>query len=432
MKRRLAAVLAGSASLVAAWLGLGRADAQRLDPRRPAAFVVGAPRGPSPTLRGDARRSGATAALLPAGTLRVAWRKVIGTPVEHPALAGEGGTIAVLTTRGDVVFLDASGEERGRASSGLTAVGPPTMTSDGTVLFLSGAGDAVGVRRASPRPRFVARIGGERNMRAAPLSLDDGGAVVATLTDLVLLDSEGNVRARTTLPEAPAAPLLAEGDRVLAVITSGAVLAWTPGREPVRLGSFGAPIDGGAALGGNGALLGVIDGNHLVELDLARGIRTTRSLSAQGLYLGPPTVRTATADAGATVLATLLLQTPSRGFVVTLDPAGQELARAGVATFVPATLGDGGLAPLTARPHVPPLVDARGVVAFAAPEGQVGTVKPDGSVEVLGESPCTQGGTTGRVAGLTGAGAGAFVVTCENGVVAGITGTGRPGAAPGD
>ncbi len=149
---------------------------------------------------------------------------------------------------------------------------------------MSSAGDAVGIRRTSPRPRFVTRIGGERNVRSAPLSLDDGGVVVATGSDLVVLDSEGLVRSRVSLPETPAAPLLASGDRVIAVTSTGAVYGWTPGRE---LGSFGAPIDGGAALADANTLLAVIEGNHLVELDLARGARSTRSIATQGLYLGP-------------------------------------------------------------------------------------------------------------------------------------------------
>ncbi|MEO7092873.1 MAG: hypothetical protein ABI175_06455, partial [Polyangiales bacterium] len=268
-------LLGGSLVVVAALVH--DADAQRLDPRRPSVFVVGPPGGASPTNRGDARRTGAAKEALPSGLLHIAWRKTIGLTIEQPALVGPDGTLAVVTGRGDVVFLDELGEEKGRASSGTTSVGPATMTSDGTVVFLSSAGDAIGVRRSSARPRFVTRIGGERNARAAPLSLDDGGVVVATATDLVVLDSEGNVRSRVSLPEAPSAALLSSGDKVIAVTSTGAVYGWTPGREPVRLGSFGAPIDGGAALADATTLLAVIEGNHLVELDLARGARASRS-----------------------------------------------------------------------------------------------------------------------------------------------------------
>lgn len=421
-RRALAALgLAGVAVAIAG--SIRHAEAQRIDPRRPAVFVVGAPGGASPTLRGDAHRTGTTKEVLPTGLLRIAWKKTLGLAIDQPALVGPDGMLAVVTVaRGEVIFLDADGEEKGRVSTGSASAGPATMTSDGTVVFTTSVGDAVGVRRASARPRFVTRIGGERNVRAAPLSLDDGGVVVATATDLVVLDAEGNVRARVSLPETPAAPLLASGDKVISVTSTGAVYGWTPGREPVRLGSFGAPVDGGAALADPSTLVAVIEGNHLVELDLARGARTSRSVSAQGLYLGPASVRPGT---GGSALATLLALTPNRGFVVTIDPGGQETARAPIASLTPATLADGGAAPLTAQnapAHTGPLVDARGAIAFAATDGHVGVVGPDGAVDTLAELICSRSVKSPGVAGLTPFGRGAFAVTCESGAIAKISG----------
>ena len=49
------------------------------------------------------------------------------------------------------------------------------------------------LREACAVRGYVTRIGGERNARAAPLSLDDGGVVLATSADLVVIDAEGNV-----------------------------------------------------------------------------------------------------------------------------------------------------------------------------------------------------------------------------------------------
>jgi hypothetical protein len=431
----MVALAAGSVSAAVLAGSIRPAAAQRVDPRRPSVLVVGPPGGPSPTVRGDARRTGTTADVLPSGQLRIAWRKTLGLNIDQPALVSSDGTIAVVTaTRGDVIFLDGDGEEKSRVSAGASSAGGATMTSDGTVVFTTSAGDAVGIRRpngasrgvatgfaaAAQGPRFVTRIGGERNPRSSPISLDDGGVVVATATDLVVLDAEGNVRARVSLPESPAAPLLASGDKVIAVTTTGAVYGWTPGREPVRLGSFGAPIDGGAALVDATTLLAVIEGNHLVELDLARGARTSRSIAAQGLYLGPPSVR---ATAGGGTLATLLAETASRAFVVSVDGTGQETARAPVATLTPKTLADGGAAPLVAAAHTGPLVDARGAVAFAAPEdGHIGVVGPEGAVDTLGELICTRTTRSSGVAGLTPLGRGAFAVTCESGAIAKVVG----------
>ncbi len=411
-------------ALPAVFVGLGViglaavAQAQRIDPRRPAVLVVGAPAGPAPMVRVDARRSGLARTALPSGTLRIAWRKTTGLTLDQPALSGADGTLAVISVRGDVTYLDDDGEERATVKVGAAQVGPAAMTSDGTVVFATTAGDVIGVRRTSAQPRFTTRIGGERNVRAAPLPLDDGGVVVATMTDLVVLDAEGNVRARVTLPEAAAAPLVAAGDRIVTVTTSGTVFGWAPGREPVRLGSFGAPVDGGVALAGN-ALLGVIEGNQLAEVDLARGARSTHSIAPAGLYLGPPAVR---AGAGGANVTTLLGLTPSRGFVLSFDPSGQELLRAPIATLTPVTLPDGGAPPVVAPPHVGPIVDASGAVAFAATDGHVGIVGPDGAVDTLGEVLCAKGIRSG-VVGLSPFGKGAFAVTCDGGVVAKVSGT---------
>lgn len=435
MKRVALAAVAVAAAL-ACLATLRSAGAQRVDPRRPSVFVVGPPGGASPTARGDGRRTGTTKEVLPSGLLRIAWRKTIGLTIDQPALTAPDGTIAVVASqKGDVIFIDADGEEKSRGSAGTAAAGPATMTSDGTVVFTTSAGDAVGIRRTSPRPRFVTRIGGERNVRSAPLSLDDGGVVVATITDLVVLDAEGNVRSRVSLPETPAAPLLSNGDKVIAITSTGAVYGWTPGREPVRLGSFGAPIDGGAALADASTLVAVIEGNHLVELDLGRAARASRAIAAQGLYLGPPSVRPV---AGGGSLATLLSYGQTRAFVVTVDPGGQETARAPIATVTPVTLPDGGVAALTAPAHTGPLVDARGAVAFAAPDGHVGVVGPEGAVDTIGELICSKTSRTSGVAGLTALGRGAFAVTCESGAVAKITGpeaeslrrSGSTGTAP--
>ena len=414
--RGLAAAVAFAAAGATAFALVPRASAQRIDPRRAAVLVVGSPRGSSPMFRVDARRSGATHETLPGSPLRIAWSKATAMTLDQAALAGSDGTLAVVTARGDVLFLDLDGDEREKVNVGAGAVGPATMTSDGTVVFATAAGDVVGVKSTLSRPRYTTRIGGELERRAAPLALDDGGVVVATKTDLVVLDAEGGLRARTTLVEGAAAPLLASGDRVLAITSSGTVFGWTPGREPVRLGSFGAATDGGAALLDASTLVAVIEGNHVVDLDVAHGTRTTRALAPQGLYLGPPAVRGN--------VASLLAMTPSRAFVVNVDPAGQETIRAPIAQLAPAPLADGGVAPLVAPAHAGPLVDPRGAIAFAALDGRVGMLRADGVVEMAPDRPCLTGvvaRTTGIV-GITPFGRGAFVVTCERGSIVKIAG----------
>ncbi len=104
--RAIVAAAAFGACALGLVVHLRDAGAQRLDPRRPAVFVVGAPGGASPTIRGDARRTGSSKDLLPAGVLRIAWKKTLSLTIDQPALVGEDGTLAIVTSRGDVVFLD--------------------------------------------------------------------------------------------------------------------------------------------------------------------------------------------------------------------------------------------------------------------------------------------------------------------------------------
>ncbi|MFO0741319.1 MAG: hypothetical protein U0270_35815 [Labilithrix sp.] len=407
----------------------GDAEAQRLDPRRPSTIVVGSPRGGMPMQRVDAHRSGLSKTPLPAGPLRIAWRKSTGLSLDQPALAAADGTLAVVSARGDVVFLDENGDEKASIRIGASQVGPAAMTSDGTIVFLSSGGDAMGVRRAAAgqQVRFTTRIGGERNLRAAPMPLDDGGMVLATLSDLVVLDSEGNVRSRVTLPEQIAAPLLASGDKILAVTNTGAVFGWTPGREPLRVGSFGAPVDGGVALTTSGSLVAVIENNHLAEVDIAHGTRSTWSIAPQGMYLGPPAIRDLP---GGSSLATIGALTHTRGFVLAIDASGQELLRAPVAAFVPNVLPDGGLPALTAPPHVGPIVDARGGIAFATTDGRIGTIAPDGALDTLSETFCTKTSVRSGVVGLSPFGASGFAVTCDGGLVVRVVGSTNAGPPP--
>jgi hypothetical protein len=424
---RRAAALVALVSVGAMAVVAGKsADAQRLDPRRATRITVGNPVGFSPFHGADARRSGRASAGLPhASPLRIAWRKPLGLAMDQSVLAIEDDVVAAITARGDVHFLDgADGDEIVRVTVGAGSVGPATSTSDGTVVFLTAAGDAVGARRTSASPRFVRRVSADRGARAAPLGLSDGGAVLATPRELIVIDAEGSVRARAAIPEAPAAPLLSDGTRILSVSAGGTVHAWTPGSEIVRVGSFGAPTDGGAALASPTTLLAIIEGNHFVELDLAHGLRTTRAVAPQGIYLGPPSVRReARGDGGAALEGCVLALTTTRTFTACVGAAGKD-TRSNVGPHAVGLLADGGAAPLVAPPHVAPLVDDAGAAAFATPEGQVGVVTPQGAVEVLGETPCPRTGRSAGIAGLASAGRAAFYVTCESGVVLKVTGPG--------
>lgn len=398
------------------------AGAQSVDPRRATTVIVGSSSARAPMARIDAARSGAVTEPLPGQNLHVAWRKTIGLPTEQPVLSLPDGTLAYVSTRGDVVFLADDGQDLGRVSAFAGgSVGPAVVLSDGTVAFATVSGEVIGVHAPSPRPRFVVQVASGRPGRAGPLPLADGGLVVAFGGDLVVVDATGGVRSRVSLPDPIAAPLVGRSRGVLAVTAAGAVYAWSFGREPHRVGTFGGPIDGGAALDGN-SLLAVTEAGQLLALDLGSGSVTTRAAPSIGAFLGPPSVRPSKPGAAGTTTA--LFYGATQSFLVTLDETGQERSRAPVGPPRSATLVDAGTAPAAIAPHGGPLVDARGSAVVVTPEGNLSAVAPDGAVDGFAESVCTPTRRSAGVAGITPVGPHAFAVTCEGGVVVRIDGPG--------
>jgi hypothetical protein len=417
VKAAIPLLLLGSAGLLVA-----SASAQRLDPKRPETLVVGAPRGPSPTDRVDGYRSGFSRSPLPNGPLRVAWRRAFGQPTEFPALSLADGETAIVIGRGEVVVLAEDGTERWRTTLASAAASAPTQLSDGTVVVVTSGGEAVGVRRGVVR--FRTRLGGDRSVggHVSALSLEDGGVVVATATELTALDADGGVRARAVVPETLATPLVAALGKVIAITAKGVVYGWSPGREMQRIGSFGGPVDGGATLANAHTLVAVIEGTRLAALDLARGVVVSRAVAPGGLYFGPPSVRGETAF--------LLAQSQGRTFTVAIDPSGQEMSRTLVAVSLPVLLIDGGSIPFNPSSHAGTLIDAAGTIAFAAPEGRVGVVTSKGTVETLGETPCARSSNAARGLGSIVAispavhardETGAMLAVCDNGAIVKIS-----------
>ncbi|HWL89281.1 MAG TPA: hypothetical protein VNO21_25935, partial [Polyangiaceae bacterium] len=222
--KRAAALLAFAA------LAFGAvAFAQRVEPGAARTVVVGTSRAFSPMDRVDARRSGFSRTKLPTAGLRVGFRHAFGQVIEHAPLVLEDGGIAVVVNHNELVLFGADRTPKHISLPGSGALGPPATLADGTIVLVGSAGEAIGVRQGAIR--FRTRLGGERSLAGhiSPLALEDGGAAVATSTELTVLDGEGGIRARASVPEPLATPLLAAQGRILAVAASGAVYAWSPG-----------------------------------------------------------------------------------------------------------------------------------------------------------------------------------------------------------
>lgn len=408
---------------VAAALGVGvsgAAMAQRFEGNKPLDLPYGPPPSDGAMEGVDARRSGATRAPLPSRDLRVAWHKSMGEATGYPPVVGADGAVFAVGGRGDILEVDASGAERSRVSVGLGLPGPASLLTGGTLVLVNNSGEAVGVR--SGRVVFRTRVSDRSpSSRADPLPLEDGGVVVEAAGELSLLDGQGNVRARATLPERAAWSLLGTSSSIVAVTAEGRTYTWEPGREPVRAGDLGGHVMGRPVLVGDHTLLGVVDGTHLEALDLVKGIAVTRAAANGGeWFLGPPAMSRG--------VLYLLAWTPTSVLLLGVGAAGQEPRRVAVSTFGTSLLADGGVpSPPPARASL--LVDPGGTVAFRTPEDAIGVVTPAGEVITMGESFCGPAlpGLTARgspvppartlrgFAGMSAAGPGALMLGCADG-----------------
>jgi hypothetical protein len=408
--------------------------AQRSDVRRPVTLTIGQPSGPEPTLRGGPHRDGLVHAALPRAPLHIDWQFTVGGgQIEQPALVTSDAVI-VVTTHGDVVWIPPDARE-GRTELARQPLGvaagassPAALLSGGTVVVVGGTGESIAVGVDKTGPRFRTPLAGSSTTTnpldaVAPLPLDDGGVAIATSTEIALLDSAGNVRMRTPVPEPIVGPLLASGGRILFTARSGVVYTWSPGgtsgRDVARVGSFpsgqggGDELGGGAILTSDDTLLAVVHDSRLMTLDVRQGLAVPLASFPGGGYLGPVSYRRG--------VAYVMAGVPGHTYVTGVDSAGQEVLRVPVGTST-AISADGGVLSYVAPAHVPVLVDDTGTIAYAAPEGSVGIVDPAGVVTALdGVCQHTFSRASRAVTSVVSGGPGAFIVTCGTGKVVRIT-----------
>lgn len=420
-------VARGAFGLAIATVG-ATAQGQTVDVERPRTLVVGRPPGGSREDRVDAARTGFARTPLPSSGLHTPWRTTLGMRVDRSPLVDAAGRIYVVGDRGEVASLSADGEERWRVATASVPAGPAVLLCDDTIAFVDTAGETLAVRDGALRWR--SKVGRPSVSGPAPLALDDGGVVVATAGDAIVLDGDGRTRSRTTLPEASIVTIVSATGKVVLVGATGTVWAWEPGApEAMRIARFGPPIDGGAALGDDHTLVAVsVGAAHLLAVDLIRGTTALRSASSDDAWLGPPAMQ------GPTAWVVAL----SRGseFLVALDATGAETIRIPMALHGIAN-PDGGGTTQTFLGRSPPLVDAAGVVAFATMDGSVGvagvtvgsrsagTAAAELLVDVCPAEPGGAPRVDHPVAALVPLGPDAFVAVCRSGRLLRVAGTSK-------
>jgi outer membrane protein assembly factor BamB len=342
-RRRSTAVLVGLAAFAVASDGLS----DTIDPAVPSVVVVGPPRGLAAQSRIDGARTGRSKSDLPTAPSEL-WRRTMST-IEFSPIVDDAGAIVVMMSSGDSVKLTPDGKEAWRTHlSGGGPAGAPVMLSDGTIGVLTTGGTFTGL---SPdgKLRFSTQLGARGpDLTAPPLANDDGGAVVLAGRSFLTLDSDGAILTETLLPMRASSTPLATSEGWLVVADDGSVVRVLPPRQPTRVGTFEAPIDGGAVLADDRTLLGVMH-DRLLALDLKTGLVSVRaSVNSVASIGGPVAVgedRTA-------------YFTTSEGLLFGVDRSGQEVFKATVERVSTASAGYPGAYPggypQPYQPYYPP------------------------------------------------------------------------------
>jgi hypothetical protein len=428
-----------AAFFAASLLPASPARADVIDPSLPRTLVVGAPRGAAPSERLDAQRSGRSRTLFPATPLH-RWEHHITGGIELAPVVDEHDNVLVVGTTPDAIKLDSEGKEVWRVRFGTSAaVVPPVLTSDGTLVIVTAAGQAVGISSAGAI-RFVTALGLRgRDADTAPLALDDGGVIVAAGGSLVEIDRDGAVRARTALEIRPGSAdsrvtgALVQGPSTEAgplgaVFTteSGSVFAWRPPASPRKLGNLGGFPRRGAVITGARTLTAVVDSRRIVDFDLPTGVTHVRQSSGTSAQIDGPV--TLGPDG-------LLLAATQTGLLVGVDAAGNEtiriaLEKAPVAPPLAAAPtagpqggsvnifggpagGSGGSGffgvPVEIKPSPAPIIDREGRIAFVRASGRAGVISPRGALALASERVCTS-----PIAALP-AGESKLLIACRDG-----------------
>jgi hypothetical protein len=317
--------------------------------------------------------------------------------VQHSVAVDRRGSIVVASTT-HLSQISSNGKLSWalRLRSSPAATGP-VLTSDGRRLVATESellsADADGQilwRRDLPSSGSGAP--------APLLPTSDGGCTVPVGAHLFRMEPDGTVRDHAHVGEA-ILDVLGQGSSLVILTRSGAVLRWSPPADPNPLGSLGGPPTGGAALAAEQVLVAVVDSRRLVEFHLATGQRRVRVGEGRLMLDGQPAVtlrretRVATLD----------------GLLLGHDSAGKETLRVALAPRVSA--GDGGVRVARSSRAPPLIVDSRGQVGFVRPGMDVGVVSADGKLSTAAGAACIS------AAGLVPAGRGRMAVACRSGII---------------
>lgn len=361
----------GPIGLIASLLALRSAPSGARDAERVQHVVVGRGSALSACEGIDASNGNHASSDFPR-TPQVVFRTRLGGGIGQAPASDAHGNLLIVHSEPRLSKLDARGRTLWSERLGSEASAAPVLTSSGTIVVVSRDGEAA----------FYSTAGQLQIKRALPLSdprrrsltipAGNGGAWVASGSELLQLDEQGTVlrkmRARSaisTIAEANA--------QLVSVCENGDVQVARATGDLELIGTFGGRVPEGAALSA-GKVLAVVDGHKWCALDLQTG-RVTTLANEQSLTLsGPP----ALLEAPSAALA-------AGGFVSIRGKDGTELGR------IALSVSNQGLDPST-RGLRPALVvsDRQGAVAAVQGESDALVLRPGGSALRLDDTNCLE------------------------------------------
>ena len=371
-------------------------------------MVVGDPRGAAPRDRVDALRRGRAHTPLPVAPKEL-WRRELAGGVVLPPVVDDRGGIVVALTSPDVVRLDDDGQQTWRVRLGAAPPSvPPVIASDGSTLVVAEDGVLWSVSAGGSVRFGVDLATSTKAAEAAPLARDDGSVVIAGTDELVVVAADGSVTARTAVDGRPVGGLVPHEGGVLVTTRDGDVWRWSPPRSPRRVGTFGGQLAAGVSKVSARTVVGVVERERVVGLDLVTGATT--------LLLSPAAFVAPLEDTVTLTPAGVLLATSVVGEVAGIDARGVVVQRGAFEKVPTMFTTDAGMPPMFRRAPMrssPALVvDPEGRVAFARNSGKIGALSSDGAVHIASERQCA------RPVALLPSGKARFVVVCRSGSVA--------------
>jgi hypothetical protein len=408
-QRRRVRLLAGVVAVAA--IGVASlAIADSFDPSIPKTIVVGKPAGFATGDRIDRHRRGQSSTPFPKAPTEL-WRRELAGGLELPPVIDPDGEIVAALVSPDLVRIGKDGRQQWRTRLGAApAVVPPVLTSDGSTFVVASDGTAWSVSAGG-----TVRFGSELEFRtskalAAPLAMNNGSVAVAGDLHVAIVGSSGVLRATAKLPSRPVGALMRWRRGILIATQNGDVYHWRSPTRPRKLGSVGGALEGGLMMVSKRAVVGVVDRNRVVVLDLKSG-NTTLVIGEASTFVqleGP----TALAPNGELLVTSII------GEMFGIDAHGVAQRRVALEPL-PAMFGSDAGAPiprifrrLDTRPSPPLIVDASGTIAFIRNSGKVGLVTGDGTVGTISRRLCA------RPITILPAGPGRLLAACRSGSIA--------------